>query len=144
MVPVDHWRDNGDGTAWVLVSSDPRSTPAGWVCPSCGGGCDADDLHFVECDHLSGHAFAVEVGWQTEVDAYEWEAYLAHVVPGMVLPIKHPTEPRIPPNVVLGSDGLAVVHRADVRYGGTEWATLPAAAKPGMWVVLLQLHEVDR
>jgi hypothetical protein len=179
MVPVDHWRDNGDGTAWAVISSHAAALSAALVCEQCGGdglalegGDDHDcrdcvDGCFVECCDCDGtgrHTFQVEAqtcnlrcdrcgasaslpfGMQCAEHRPEMivEAHRVHVVPGMVLPIKHPTEPRALPNVVLGSDGLAVVHRADVRYGGTEWATLPAAAKPGMWAVLLQLHEVDR
>jgi hypothetical protein len=112
MIPVDHWHENGDGTAW-LVSED------GWIdnyakmrsLTERGG--DLLRLHHLDrpCDTCDGdmvvhgpnqsrheaarharcpacidgrHTFWVEVAWQTEVDAYESERHRVSVVPGMV------------------------------------------------------------
>jgi hypothetical protein len=160
VIAADHWHDNGDGTAW-MVAAEPHAAAlsAALVCEKCGGdgvalegGDDHDcrdcvDGCFVECCDCDGtgrHTFAVEVSFGPMTRGAR--IHRVHVAPGVVLPIVNYGEHSIVGRYVatnVESPAFYFVQNEEFPVS-SERITLPPAAKPGMWAVLLQLHEVDR
>ena len=158
----DHFLDNGDGTAWMLLRRcpDQRAGSAAhthcqlfgvWAerpCRTCEGVGEVWSGHFgpetvacYDCDGTGRRTFPVEVSFGPMTRGAR--IYRAHVVPGMVLPIDGDPD----------RNDAYICHFPEdedqfVRYPPGWWGselddeivTLPNAAKPGMWAVLLQLH----
>lgn len=157
VIPADHWRDNGDGTAWVVVEcSHPNSAPAAWdqddkPCGTCRGSHrvkgpaqTAVDMDCPDCDGTGRHTFEVEVESWSGTHTYDGSRSIrtlrVHVVPGMVLPIVDSDD------WVEGVDCIEAnpygefwLHLASLPPLAARGITLPPAAKPGMWAVQLRI-----
>ena len=166
MISADHFLDSGDGTAWMLLRRCPD--PAAGSAAHWGGGhpcvygckaldrpcgtCEGDkylDNEMVmgvtcdDCDGTGRHTFPVEVSFGPMTRGAR--IHRAHVVPGVVLPIDGQTD----------RNDAYICHFPEaedrfVRYPEGWWGdieldeeivTLPVAAEPGIWAVLLQLHK---
>ena len=151
MIPATHFRDNGDDTAWwVLTASDTIDPATGEnyidtldrPCGVCGGErLRYDGIHDCDiCDGTGRHTIGAEIAWQTEVDAYESRTLRASVIPGMVLPIRDNETDYDPPNhsgdMFLCAAGTAYI---DTPEDYMTDVTLPSAAAPGMWAVKLRV-----
>lgn len=148
VIPADRWRDNGDGTAWwipVRCVDERAPQAAHWNNGDpCQYGARALDR---PCDYphdcVERHTFKVDVAVQTEVDAYESERIRVSVVPGMVLPLLEWTaiyDPdRVGAHVTRSRDGQRWTLFPPSETEAARFVTLPSAAEPGMWAVLLKV-----
>ena len=161
MIPADHWHDNGDGTAWLVTHGglgidlfDSFDRP----CDTCGGTGrrQVDQYGNVWGDKLAEamstiivgdipcpncidgrHTFTIEVE-VPQVLPKHWPAHLrVSVVPGMVLPIVH--DPGKTDEQVIEM-GFSDRTKAVLWWHDRGWSriTLPPAAQPGMWAVLVK------
>ena len=154
MIPATHFRDNGDGTAWwVLTASDTIDPATGEnyidtldrPCGVCGGErLRYDGIHDCDiCDGTGRHTIGAEV---VEYEPYgdsvrrHSVTYRASVIPGMILPIRDNETDYDPPNhsgdVFICADGTAYI---DTPEDYMTDVTLPPAARPGMWALKLRV-----
>ena len=142
MIPADHITIDGD-RAWLVVSSPVDAQVAvDRPCDICGGehlGLPGDDPRSMSslcvCHGTGRHCFTIEV--DVYGTGYGLRALTVHVVPGMVLPILDADqyEEGLPPAVWLANNldtGIA-------WHDGGSYDTLPPAAAPGMFAVMLQV-----
>lgn len=162
MIPADHWHDNDDGTAWWVWDGNGTAHPPAYLdvldrpCDTCAdidvrGGTPRRDPGCIN----GRHAFDVEVEcgvamcrngnpgyWEDGgkcgyCDGSTIQSRRVSVVPGMVLPIVH--------HLDWLSDLRCVEFDKDGDYqlwdgrGNPTPATLPPAARPGMWAVKLRV-----
>ena len=163
MIPATHFRDNGDDTAWwVLTASDTIDPATGEnyidtldrPCGVCGGnGFTSNEmLRDAPCpDCIDGrHTFDVVV--QT-CERYDCPACIGDgpgshdrfrtnqvsIIPGMVLPIYGGCPDYEPADHICQCyDDQWTHHSSDGPYT-EEQVTLPSAAAPGMWAVKLRV-----
>jgi hypothetical protein len=168
MIPADSITFNDDGTAWWVVRKCPEprgqqsmhtdcnvgATILDQPCDTCGGEGVVDDLDndgaVVTCEWCDGtgrHTFEIEVEcqWNTRAmnDAFPEFPKMdsprilrVHVLDA--LPIYGGYKTRPVGHIWINSDGDAWHH--DVNE--SKIVTLPPAAKPGMWAVKLEVHDV--
>ena len=164
MIPASSIHFNGDDTAWLLLptpefSGAEKSDLAKYIqadrpCDTCGGNwqdylepLDRDGNVVSPClDCVNGrHTFTVEVQCGTWADCSPTcsgvNTLRVSISPGMVLPIvAAPARP----------DHRAIVQLQEPHSGAVLFdpdqdaapiITLPPDARPGMWAVLLDIHE---
>ena len=144
MIPADHWHDNGDGTAWLVVAEFHEGTYL-WGCDRPCDTCDGDGEFFNDlngsmqdcpyCYCTGRHTFRLLIHDTNR------PSVLVSVVPDMVLPIVdldndwHPD----PPFIGVDIFWVCEIKREPWPKRG-ERITLPPAAAPGMWAVKLEVH----
>jgi len=135
MIPASQWRDNGDGTAWVVPARlRGRHTftveveTGDFQCPSCRA------------------SFSLPLGMTCDNHSPERiiTALRVSVVPGMVLPIVSDVDPAFVQREEYPLIVIDIMDRATLHLGpdiaDIEDITLPPAAKPGMYAVLLAVQ----
>lgn len=157
IIPADHISFTDDGHAWVAcnLGGSLEAAALDRSCKTCDGdGCYPHhriEWHDVLCpDCIDGrHTFeiGVEFKWISDepVDGLPRVTgdYRVSVVPGMVLRFFDWTgtyDPeRTPQHISLSRDGQRWTYFPQQGVGKTELVTLPPAAKPGMWCVLVRV-----
>jgi hypothetical protein len=164
-IPNTHWQDNGDGTAWVVLDAGRMADFTHDVdrpCDTCDGeGYEWDDdddgsYDCPDCDCTGRPTFEVEVECVNYGDTHIGSAksgtgrcenggcaggvatLRVHVVPGTVLQLLDGDVKRdeYPTDAIYHSAGVGWWRDSDYE----RIITLPDAAKPGMWAVLLEVH----
>jgi hypothetical protein len=158
MIPADCWLDNGDGTGWWVLEStlvhgvrpiatldrpcdtcdgrkvlpwQPGELPGGGYCPKCIDGRHTFEIEVSEL--VTNHPDHPNVG--------RWQCRTLRVSIGMVLEIVR--EHNYLPNtraIEITDQGLALLHHpAPDGAMRTTRTTLPSAAAPGMFAVLVNI-----
>jgi len=104
------------------------------------------DIACPDCDGTGRHTFTMDVAYITRADLCPHDrcgSLRVHVIPDMVLPIYADVGP-VPTETHIRITGGGIAWLAEPIQGGgwrhTE-ITLPSAAKPGDWLVQLEVHE---
>jgi hypothetical protein len=160
MIPSTAIHFNDDGTAWVVLptpefSGAEKSDLAKFIqadrpCDTCDNGLlHKGDKHPMvwggepaPCDTIcpdcinGRHTFEIIV--QDTEYPQEWHfTYRVSIVPGMVLEITSGFDAEYRPMVWISSEGVAWL----LVGGNSSIITLPPDARPGMWIVLLKVHQ---
>lgn len=114
MIPFDRWHDNGDGTAWMVVTL-PVSAAMQHFDRPCDCNChDSAGPDVVEeCDCIDGrHTFPIEVSLcdtACPFSAHPASQLRASIIPGMVIPIidPGPCSPEVIPCIELWTKGTS-------------------------------------
>ena len=159
MIPADHWHDNGDGTAWVVVTDNEARDDQGPLsadrpCDTCGGNwqdhmepLDMNGNIVSPCpDCIDGrHTFDVAVECRCSWNQHETgHPYRVSIVPGMVLPITaalSKAPPRHSGIEMVHENAVLRLHTDHVSWDSWQYhsANLPSAAAPGMWAVKVKI-----
>ena len=153
-IPASSIHFNGDGTAWwVFDENGPApqfqaSRPCD-TCDGCGnicwGGTPETTLPDGDCDGTGRHTFTVEVEGEWSPRMHADRSLRVSIREGMVLPIHGDAgwgERQWP-----GHAHVELMETQTILWRGPddfEHITLPPDAQPGMWAVLLDIHEPGR
>jgi hypothetical protein len=155
MIPSSSIAFNEGGTAWWVVHG-----PADYhdhdgaldrPCDTCDGKGQTAEHWFAcpDCDGTGRHTFTIEVEHVEQFMNGSWinttRTLRVSVSPGMVLPImRHPLESNGDTRYIV-MDRHGDFYLFDHDCPTTEWPTVldpfPPHAKPGMWAVLLDVHQ---
>lgn len=165
VIAADHITFDDD-TAWLVTEGNDNHPPTYWAkfnrpCDTCDGtGFDLADVsrHLVEmsngqparevsrcsgCNGTGRHTFDIEVGYDGIIRPHAHRfRYRVSIVEGMVLPIYGEDAEQYNYGrwiETLDDDAFQFWWDEEQQRHRSDHVTLPSAAKPGMWAVLLRV-----